>query len=152
MSINLSHESGIYACVHARGHRDNPKPNQTKPNLQKWTGHLQVDAFANRCGHGEERGDASRVDGRRGEQHLCGIRSPSLIAVICTTRRRIPTSGGTNQGPGKGDLIPQIKELEQAIRSYEHHLSSIKSSFSIALICTTRRRSKSRTWKRRFNS
>ena len=28
-----------------------------------------------------------------------------LIALICTARRRIPTSASANQGPGKGDLM-----------------------------------------------
>jgi len=27
------------------------------------------------------------------------------FALICTTRRRIPVSASTNQGPKKGDLI-----------------------------------------------
>jgi len=34
-----------------------------------------------------------------------GIKSSLSIALICTTRRQIPASAGTNHGPEKGDLI-----------------------------------------------
>ena len=38
--------------------------------------------------------------------HLRRTNPPVLIALICTTRRRIPASVTSNQGPEKGDLIP----------------------------------------------
>jgi len=34
-----------------------------------------------------------------------GIKSSLSVALMCTKRRRIPASAGTNQGPEKGDLI-----------------------------------------------
>jgi len=37
-----------------------------------------------------------------------GSKSSFSIARFCTTSRRIPARARTNQGPQKGDLVPQV--------------------------------------------
>ena len=41
------------------------------------------------------------------------IKSPLSIALIYTTRRRIPASASTNQGPEKGDLVLVAGKVEE---------------------------------------
>ena len=65
-----------------------------------------------------------------------GSKSSFPIALICTTRRRIPAISSTDQGPEKDDLTGQLGRLCNALDV----LFQPKSSFPIALICTTRRR------------
>jgi hypothetical protein len=38
--------------------------------------------------------------------HQRWSKSSFSIALICNTRRRIPVSASTNQGPGRGDVMP----------------------------------------------
>ena len=65
-------------------------------------------------------------------------KSSFSIALMCTTRRRIPASLSRNQGPAKGDLIRVVHSGGGSV--FCHALGRIggtKSSVSIALICTT---------------
>jgi len=39
-------------------------------------------------------------------------KSSFSIALFCLTRRRIPARASSNEGPEKGDLIPQVEDID----------------------------------------
>ena len=41
-----------------------------------------------------------------------GIKSSLKLALVCTTRRRIPVSASTNQGPEKGNLVSYLRRID----------------------------------------
>ena len=72
----------------------------------------------------------------------CGVKPSVSIALICTTRRRIPSSASADQGPGKGDLIPERPanpEQKQAVivnitsSSRVGYVFQVPSSYSVVL-------------------
>jgi hypothetical protein len=69
-----------------------------------------------------------------------GIKSSLSIPLIFATCRRIPTSASINQGNSKDFLIrewPPVVSAPAGPGVAWHRQPSIKSPFSVTLICTT---------------